>query len=223
MISVVIPVHNGENYLREALESALAVYGEELELIVVDDGSWDRTPEIARSFGAVQYVRQEQAGPGAARNRGVQQACGEWLAFLDSDDVWTSEHRLLRSWLGERPECAGVFGLVEQFISPELPPHEARKLLCPSGPQRGQLPGCLLLRRSVFEQVGPFSCDYRAGEFIDWCLRAHEQGHRFGEVEEVVLRRRLHLRNLGRGASEIRKDYARVAMAALRRRRAQGL
>lgn len=224
MLSVIVPVHNGEAYLQEALESILAAYPVPPEIIVADDGSTDRTPEIARSFSAVDYLRQEHAGPSAARNLGVQRARGEWLAFLDADDTWTREHGSdLLPWLESHPDFAGVFGWVEQFISPELSSVEAERLICPSAPQRAQLPGCLLLRRNVFDQVGPFCCNYRAGEFIDWCLRAQEQGHQFGEVDSVVLRRRLHLTNLGRVHRDARQDYARIALAALRRRRAQGL
>jgi glycosyltransferase involved in cell wall biosynthesis len=88
-VSVVIPVHNGERYLAEAIKSVLAQSAPALECIVVDDGSDDGTAAIARGFGdAVRYVRWARAGVSAARNLGTRLARGELVAFLDHDDTW---------------------------------------------------------------------------------------------------------------------------------------
>ena len=92
LISCVIPVFNGERYLGEALESVLAQSYQPLEVIVVDDGSTDETAEVARRYGErVRYVWQPNAGETAARNLGLTAAHGEFIAFLDADDVWDSE------------------------------------------------------------------------------------------------------------------------------------
>ena len=88
-ISCIVPVLNGERYLTEAIASVLTQTEPPLEIIVVDDGSTDRTVELARSFGdAVRLVRQEHRGVSAARNHGVRVARGELLAFLDADDLY---------------------------------------------------------------------------------------------------------------------------------------
>jgi len=84
-----VPAHNSEDHIARAIDSILRQSRPPDELIVVDDGSTDKTGEIARSYGAdVIYVRQKNAGPGAARNRGIETASCEWIAFLDSDDMW---------------------------------------------------------------------------------------------------------------------------------------
>src|SRR5436305_1029668 len=89
MISVIIPVYNGERYLGEAIESVLAQSYHWLEIILVDDGSTDGSATVAKQFSpAVQVVRQPNLGAGAARNRGIALAQGEFLAFLDADDLW---------------------------------------------------------------------------------------------------------------------------------------
>jgi glycosyltransferase involved in cell wall biosynthesis len=94
-ISVVIPAYNASAYLREALESAL---GQTVALIVVDDGSTDDSAEIAASFGVpVRVIRQKSSGEAAARNRGIEDARGHWLAFLDADDVWEPNKLALQS------------------------------------------------------------------------------------------------------------------------------
>ncbi len=93
LVSVIIPVYNYDRYLGEAIESALGQTYQHLEVIVVDDGSTDQSGEVARSFAGrgVRYCHQVHAGIGPARNRGVELAQGEFLAFLDADDRWPLE------------------------------------------------------------------------------------------------------------------------------------
>src|SRR4051794_33800451 len=91
-ISVLIPAYNAATHLARAVESALAQTLAPLEILVVDDGSRDRTPEIAAAFGdPVRLIRKENGGPASARNRGAAEARGAWLALLDADDWWFPE------------------------------------------------------------------------------------------------------------------------------------
>lgn len=91
-ISVVIPAYNVEAYVALAVDSVLGQTRAADEIIVVDDGSTDGTGRILQAYGAaVTYLRQENAGGGAARNRGIEAARGEWIAFLDADDEWLPE------------------------------------------------------------------------------------------------------------------------------------
>jgi glycosyltransferase involved in cell wall biosynthesis len=91
-ISVVIPTFNRGPWLAETVASVLAQTLPPLEVLIVDDGSTDDTPGVCAHFPRpVRYIRQENAGVAAARNRGSAEARGEWLAFLDSDDLWTPD------------------------------------------------------------------------------------------------------------------------------------
>jgi glycosyltransferase involved in cell wall biosynthesis len=91
-VSVIIPAFNAASYLADAITSCLQQTAMPQEIIVVDDGSRDDTASIAAQFGApVRVVRQRNAGEGAARNRGIAEANGKWLAFLDADDLWLPE------------------------------------------------------------------------------------------------------------------------------------
>ena len=88
-VSVIIPVYNGNRHLAAAVDSVLDQTVSPLEVIVVDDGSTDGTPRVAAAYGdAVVYLRQDNGGTGAARNRGVEHSSGQLLAFLDADDLW---------------------------------------------------------------------------------------------------------------------------------------
>lgn len=114
LVSVVVPAFNAERYLARTLTSASAQTHPDLEIVVVDDGSTDRTAEIVRAAAAadprIRLVRQSNAGVAAARNRGIDDAQGHFIAPLDADDLWHPEkiERQLRRF-AERPECGLVY------------------------------------------------------------------------------------------------------------------
>jgi glycosyltransferase involved in cell wall biosynthesis len=91
-VSVVIPCYNGAKFLRETLDSVLAQTYPVLEVLVIDDGSTDDSAAIAESFGPpIRVIRQPNQGESVARNRGIDEAKGEWIAFLDADDLWDAQ------------------------------------------------------------------------------------------------------------------------------------
>ena len=92
VVSVVMPAYNAERFVDEALESVLKQSYQRLEVIVVDDGSTDGTAARVQAYGnPVRYLQQVNAGVGAARNRGLEAATGDYIAFLDADDLWRPE------------------------------------------------------------------------------------------------------------------------------------
>jgi glycosyltransferase involved in cell wall biosynthesis len=223
LVSVVLPVRDGERHVGEAIESVLAQGRDDLELVVVDDGSTDGTAGIVRGFGPpVRVVTLAGTGAGNARNVGVDEARGELLAFLDHDDVWEPD-KLARQ-LPVLAEGAAdlVFGHLVWFVSPEVDPETAARIACPPGPQAALLPGTLLTRRETFVRVGRFGEWSQASEFLEWLLRADELGLRRVTVSDVVLRRRVHGSNFHVLNPRARRDYAVALKTALDRRRAGG-
>src|SRR5581483_12146947 len=97
-VSVIIPTYNRRDFVREAIASVLAQAYQDFEVIIVDDGSQDDTHAVIQEFPGVRYIYQENRGVSAARNRGVTVSQGEFLAFLDSDDIWRP--RKLESQIG---------------------------------------------------------------------------------------------------------------------------
>lgn len=220
-ISVLVPVFDAERYLGEALDSALSQSVPPSEVVVVDDGSRDGSLRVAASFGErVRVVRQPHAGIGAARNRLVSEASGDWLAFLDADDRWTPTALAAHlAALETRPRADAALGRVVQFVSPELPDTARALLACPEGPMAGAHPGASLLRKGAFSRVGPFRVDLRVGEFVDWWMRGLEAGLDAASHDAVVLERRLHETNTGRREKAAVTDYLKVVRQALARRR----
>lgn len=221
-VSIIIPACNAERTLRETLESIAPRSLPPAEVIVIDDGSRDATSDVARSFGTVHLIRQENAGPGAALNAGVAMATGGVLIFLDADDL-LGEDALgahLRA-LEEHPDWDGAVGHFEEFVCPAESPEAALRFL-PRGRQPCWLAGGTALRTEAFRKVGPFDARLRAGHWLDWMDRARLAGLRFGVHEATVLRRRLHTASLSM-QSEIRngKGLILAARNALLRRKGQ--
>ncbi len=110
-ISAIMPVYNGAATVAKALDSALSQTQPPEEIVVVDDGSTDATAEIVARFGPpVRCVRQANAGPAAARNRGIAEARGQWVAFLDSDDLWyPTKLQRQRELIAAAPDLGVVF------------------------------------------------------------------------------------------------------------------
>jgi len=224
MVSVIIPVFNGKKYLGEAIDSVFSQTCPVGEILIVDDGSTDGTAQVARAFGdRVRYFHQMNGGIGAARNRGVDMAEGNFLAFLDADDLW-EPHKLAMQMaaLEEDGSLDAVFGHVVQFITPEMDESERSGIFCPAAPAAGYVAGTMLIRRDFFCRVGKFSTDLKVGEFIDWYARAREEGISYRMLPDVVARRRLHGNNTTVRERHAQPDYVHILKASLDRRRARG-
>ena len=111
-LSVIIPAYNRTSLIRPTIESVLSCGVDSLEILVVDDGSTDRTADVIHEFGSsVRYLFQTNAGPAAARNTGFAASSGQYVAFLDSDDQWfPGAIRALVNYLDEHEEIPLIFG-----------------------------------------------------------------------------------------------------------------
>ncbi len=217
-VSVIMPVYNGARFIGEALESVLCQGDAIAEIIVVDDGSRDRSAEGATSYDKGEVIQQENAGIGPARNSGIALATGEFLAFLDADDIWESDKtgRQLQA-MKTHGDWEGVFGRVEQFHNADYTPPTSLV----TEQDHFTIAGSLLIKREAFDRAGPFSSDHRVGEFIEWYARALDADVQFGRIDEPVLRRRIHGDNTTIREQESRSGYLNMVRATIARRRAQ--
>lgn len=217
MISVVIPVFNGEQFVGQAIESVLGQSSRPGEIIVIDDGSTDQTAAIVQSYEPlVRYAHQPNQGPAAARNRGLRMAEGELVAFLDADDLWPADklHRQ-QNRLEQEPTAGLCLGQTQITLW-----NSQSATFEPWGqPRHLFIFGCALIRKVVFAQVGILAEDQPYAEDVDWFLRAQEQKIPILFEPAVVLFSRRHQHNM---TNDQQTSYHYLALAlkkALDRRR----
>lgn len=182
-VSVVIPAYNAEAHIGEALASLRAQTCKEMEVIVVDDGSSDRTSDVVtQGFPEVRCIRQANGGASSARNKGVQEARGEWVAFLDADDAWHPDKlraqlalmarhpavRLCRT-LGSETPLTDVEPIADGDDG--LPVHERTESLAPTLMNPYFTTSTVMVRRDAFLSVGGFDSKLKIAEDIDLYLR----------------------------------------------------
>ncbi len=179
ILSVVIPAYNNASTLPEAIASVRSQVGPRREIIVVDDGSADATSEVLDGLAGpdLRVIRQENGGPGAARNTGIAAATGEWVALLDADDIWLSmKLRTQFAALERQPNARFSFaGQVVRLPDGTEQAHEcrpARKSLFVDLLKGNRLAtSTALVRRDCFAKVGVFDSGLRTGEDWDMWLR----------------------------------------------------
>jgi glycosyltransferase involved in cell wall biosynthesis len=186
MLSIIIPTRNRVSFLKEAIISVLeqdyfrrAGREQEFELLVIDDGSEDETRDVAMSFGGpVTYLRQPHRGVSAARNHGLQIARGEFIAFLDSDDLWKKEKIGVQMAFFKAFPSARISTTEEIWVRRGKRLNPGRKHRKPAGWIFDQILSlcllslsCCLFRREVFDVVGVFDETMPVCEDYDFSLR----------------------------------------------------
>ncbi len=218
LVSIIMPVYNGEKYVTQALESLFKDVYRPIEVIAVDDGSSDNTAQIVLQYDDIQYIYQDHQGVASARNKGITASSGEIIAFLDCDDIW-QPNRLTATviFFRKHPEIGYVLGKQMMFVGPghDVPPWVKPEWLKDS--QDASNTGVLVARRVTFDRVGLFNKDI-GGEDTEWLVRASEAGVPMARLPEVVLHRRIHGENLSLKMLRMRKNnLMRIAKESIRR------
>jgi glycosyltransferase involved in cell wall biosynthesis len=213
--TVVIPAFNAEQTLAAAIESVLGQSVPPAAVLVVDDGSVDRTAEIARAYEPqVRLIQQLNSGPGAATTRGFRAVTTPILACNDADDIWLVDKAARQlEWLARFCGVDAVFGRVRLFR------HEVEQ---PANATISDNWGrtTLMMRREAALRIGPIiDPPHNCGDMIDWLARARELDLRLELMPEVLALRRIIPGSLSYDRSTRGQGYLHVAKAALDRRR----
>lgn len=185
-VSVIIPLYNARDVIRETIESVRAQRWKDYEIIVIDDGSTDGSAEIVRGLGGgFRYVRQENAGVARARNRGIAESKGMYIALLDHDDLWHPTKLVKQVTLLERrPEVGMVITDVALIDSAGRPVGSVESAYKPSQAfarlfvrRYEPTPSAAMIRRSVLQAVGRFDEDFDSAGLDDQELWARIAAH----------------------------------------------
>ncbi len=226
-ISIIMPVYNGETYLRDAVASIQNQTFTDWEIVFVDDSSTDNSAAIIDAFVSmlpnVRALMQTNAGPAAARNLGISAARAPYLAFLDADDLYPSNKlELQAARLDSDPSLEVVLGRIQYVSLPGAEPLNMRF----SEPDNTLIHvhlGGGLFRRDVFEKIGLFDISMRYSEDLDWFLRAYEADTHLLILKAITLHYRLHDANMTHGRTLQEINTFRALKKSLDRRRQYGV
>ena len=196
-VSVVMATKNAERYLVESLDSVAAQTLSDLEIIIVDADSTDATRRIAESYPRVKVLPQNGAGFAHAWNVGIAAARSDFISLLDSDDIWSATKLAKQlKYFSDHPSTDCVVGRVQYFLSDgqTIPPGFKPSLL--EGSHIAYMPGTSMIRRSIFEDFGPFESKWQITNDLIWFAKLRESGRAIGILDDVVLKKRVHASNL---------------------------
>ena len=210
-VSVIIPAYNVSSYIPEALDSVFAQSLQDFEVIVVNDGSSD-TPQLKTAVqpyaDKLLYIEQPNRGVSAARNLAIQSARGDFLAFLDADDVWLPQYLEVQlNFLNEHPGAVAAISDVLRFGEAAPKPYERRMLASDNlnllsfddmlRRKGGQLPSATVVRRASAVASGLFDESMRVGEDIDFCIRVCFPDGTIGYTKQLLVKYRWHGAGVG--------------------------
>lgn len=217
LVSVIIPYYRGEAFIAQTLDSLLAATEVRLEIIVVDDGSPAASLTALEPYRAhLTLLTQSNAGQASARNRGIRQAHGAYLALIDQDDLWP------RARLAHLlPLLEGVSGHdYARGLTQEFSAQEQQVQLLGAPRWQPSLVGAALYRPSVFATIGLFDESLRAGEDFDWNTRLNESTCRGARTDATTLLCRKHANNQSGAPGYIKEGQMRALKKKLDRMRA---
>ena len=222
VISVLMPVYNGDRYLTEAIESILAQTFTDFEFLIIDDGSTDRSLQTLRRYAAqdnrIRLISRENRGLIATLNQMLELAQGEFLARMDADDIAMGDRFAAQvAFLRQQPDCVcvgGAYGLIDSqsrtVLHLEMP--EANSEI-----QQAILSGrtiinhpCAMIRRWALESIGGYDAAMVTVEDLDMLLRLGEVGQ-LANLKQTVLKYRFHRQSISAKRSEFQHQMAQEA------------
>lgn len=221
MIDVIIPCFNAKKYLLEAVESIKRQTMSVNKIIIVDDGSTDGSYEFACSIEGVSCFKQKNSGAGTARNLGLRNSDAEYICFLDADDI--AEFYAIESLynaIRNDKHLEAVFGKSIDFYSQDLSKDEKRNKSINKMAYHGRLTGNSLIKKSTFDKIGYFDESLRTGETVAWLAKFRDSGLKSVNIDDVVLKRRIHMTNTGiLNKEQEKKDYLTIIRQRMQQRK----
>ncbi len=221
LISVILPVFNGSERLTAAVDSVLSQTYENFELIIIDDGSTDGTESIVGNMTdiRVKYIHQTNKGPGPARNNGILNSSGRYIAFLDHDDVWFAD-KLERqlSFVKHHPEFPVVYCNHNLIFKGPLEDYPWIQKIEGEVRYPHEIPSGMFLDNIVFDRVGLFNPRYRTAEDSDLHLRIKDAGINITVVDDVLFNKHIHGGNISQNIQSNRHNVTALLAESIKRK-----
>ncbi len=218
-ISVMMPTYNNGKYIKQAIDSIYAQEYDNIEIIVVDDGSTDNTKEILKQYKDIKYIYTEHKGISFARNVALEHSKGEYMAFCDSDDYWLPNKLNTQiKYFKEHPDCEIVFTKYKNIFESEqlkkiervIHEQELEKT------EKRHLPSALM-KKSLFNKYGNFDEGFKTGEDFEFVYRLrHDELNVSHYINKVLYIRRIHGNNI---TLTINQEYIKLVIDILRKKR----
>ena len=203
LVSVITATLNASKYLREALNSILNQTYQNIEVLIIDGGSTDDTKEIANMFPKVSFVTQNGKGLFDAWNQGIKMCTGDFVAILDSDDIWNpttlSDH--VNALLIDSSKLGSV-GQVKFFLQKKQTPPPEFKLSLLEKSHLAYMPGCFMGRKEIFNRIGYYETEWKIASDIIWFGKVKDLKDEIYILDRVVLNKRVHKNNISYNSVE---------------------
>lgn len=223
LVSIIIPLYNGARFIGEALHSVLAQSFMAYEVLIIDDGSTDDSRAIVQQMmhnePRLRYIYQPNRGVSTARNQGILASQGSLIAFLDQDDRWTDNALACQVAYHEQHPAVG-YTLAQQicFLEPGCSPPQWFQRQTFDQPHVGYLPGTLVVKRAIFEQIGLFDPAITISSDADWFARTSDAQIPMHTLPQVLLERRIHNANQSQQSKQIHRELFHLLHASIRRK-----
>lgn len=220
LISVIIPAHNGSAYIGEAIKSILYQDYPNFEIIVIDNGSIDSTAEIVKTFHPVIYFSTPDADTAKARNLGISHAKGEYVAFLDQDDIWLP-HKLTKQmqFLQQHKNYKGVVCFQKMQLAKNCEKPHWLKAIFLDTPQPAYLPSALMVEKIFIQTTGQFDTRFSLASDVAWFFKMRDANIQIGMIDEVLIERKIHQANASNKIQALYKEYFSIIRESIHKKR----
>lgn len=231
-VSVIIPVYNQEKYIKECVDSVIDQDYANIEIILVDDGSTDKTPDILKGYGdEITYIRQENQGPAVAVNNGIKSAHGSLICWLGSDDLYL--HSKVESQVNLLQKDQSLAVVYSDYIMIDSYGNEIKKVQVPYPPPekfartlliRNFINGStVMMRKECLDKVGYYDESLRADPDGDMWFRTLRHGYKFGHIPEPLVKYRWHQSNISHNYDLMQECKDKVRLRVIQQFTAQEL
>jgi glycosyltransferase involved in cell wall biosynthesis len=222
LVSVVVPVYNNADFISETINTIHEQDYQPIEILMVDDGSTDDSAILIQQFPDIRYIHQNNKGPGAAKNTGILASQGEYIAFLDADDLWKPNK--ISQQVAYFDQCPQLGYIITQMTLFMMPGIQKPSWLKPEFLQQAlpaYLPSSLMVKRKTLMQVGLFDESLKTSDEVDWFFHAKDLAIPMAILPDVLVERRIHEHNLSNKINELHATLLESVKRSLLRKQLQ--